>query len=73
MAEPIILDGGAQMVRIKLPCSFQDDATERGKFSVSPEAEKTPFRRIVIMDEETGREVFSLPLDDKRRWKIEIQ
>ena len=52
MGEPIILDGGAQMVTIKLPTSFQKDATEGGKFSVSPEPNDAPFRHIVVTDSE---------------------
>jgi hypothetical protein len=73
MAEPIILDGGAQMITIKLPTSTQKDATEGGKFSVSPEPKDAPFERIVVWDHETGEVVFNLPLDDKTRWKIEIK
>jgi hypothetical protein len=73
MAEPIILDGGAQMITIKLPTYFKKIAKEGGKFLVSPKSKGAPFQRIVVWDHETGKEVFNLPLDDKTRWKIEIR
>ena len=73
MAEPIILDGGAQMVKIKLPTAYKQDAEESSEFSVTPEPDNAPFERIVISNHETGKEVFKLPLDDKTRWKIEIK
>jgi hypothetical protein len=72
MAEPIILDGGAQMVTIKLPASFKKDARRRGRFSVSPKPKAAPFRRIVVTNAETGREVLNQPLDDNMPWRIEI-
>ena len=73
MAQPIILDGGAEMVNIKLPASFKKIAKEGGKFFVSPTSKDTPFRRIVVWDNETGEQVFSLPLDGRTRWTIEIR
>ena len=73
MAEPIILDGGAQMVKIKLPTAFQKDAEEGSEFSVTPESCEAPFQRIVVWDRETGQEMFNLALDDKSRWVIEIK
>jgi hypothetical protein len=73
MSEPIILDGGAQMITITLPASFKKKAKVRGKFSISPESKDAPFRRIVITNSVTGKEVFNLSLDDNRPWKIEIK
>ncbi|MFL6230341.1 MAG: hypothetical protein ACJ741_16335 [Pyrinomonadaceae bacterium] len=73
MAEPIILDGGAQMVKIKLPTAYKKNAEERGEFSVTSEPNIAPFQRIVVSNPKTGKEVFSLPLDDKTLWKIEIK
>ena len=73
MAEPIILDGGAQMVKIKLPTAFRQNAKTGGEFSVTPEPDAAPFRRIVVTDLETGDEKFNWPLDDGRQWKIEIK
>jgi hypothetical protein len=73
MSEPIILDGGARMVTIKLPAYFQKDEKEGAQFNVSPESENAPFRLIVITDTETGSEMFNWPLDDRTQWKIEIK
>lgn len=72
MAEPIILDGGAQMVKIKLPTAFKKDEKKGCEFSVTPEPNDAPFRRIVITDLETGSEEVSWPIDDRRKWKLEI-
>ena len=73
MSEPIILDGGAQMITITLPASFKKTGKEKGKFSVAPASKDAPFRSIVITNSETGNEAFSLSLDDNRPWKIEIK
>jgi hypothetical protein len=73
MSEPIILDGGAQMITIKLPAYFQKHAKEGGMFSVSPKSKNEPFQRIVITNLETGSEVLSWPIEDNRKWKIEIK
>jgi hypothetical protein len=73
MAEPIILDGGAQMVTIKLPTSFKIDAQDRGKFSPTAEPERTPFERIVVTNQESGEEMLNWPLDGQTLWKIEIK
>jgi hypothetical protein len=72
MGQPIILDGGAQMFTIQLPaCSTKEAGAE--KFSVSPELHNERFKIIVISDTQTGDEIFTLPLDDETRWKIEIR
>jgi hypothetical protein len=73
MAEPIILDGGAQMVKIKLPYAFKRKAEKGGEFAVTPEPSDAPFQRIVVTDLETGIEKFNWRLDDGRQWKIEIK
>ena len=73
MAQPIILDGGARMISIKLPTYFKKIAKEGGKFLISPKSKDTPFQRIVVTDRETGQEVLNWPLDENRQWKIEIQ
>ena len=73
MSEPIILEGGAQMITIKLPTSCQKDATEAGTFSVSPEPGDAPFQRIVVTDPETGKEEVSWSIDPNKQWKIEIK
>ena len=73
MSQPIILEGGARMINIKLPTYFKKIAKEGGKFFVSPNAKDAPFQRIVVSNRETGKEVFNLPLDDGKQWKIEIK
>ena len=73
MAEPIILDGGAQMVKIKLPSVFKKNAKKGGELSVTPEPNDAPFRQIVITDLGTGLEKFNWSLDDGKQWKIEIK
>lgn len=73
MSEPIILDGGAQMVTITLPAYWQKDATEEGKLSVSPEPENAPFERIVVTDSETGNELLNWSLKPNGQWKVEIK
>ncbi len=72
MGEPIILDGGDQMVTIKLPSSFKKNAKEEGQFSVSPVPANEPFQSIVITDTVTGKKVCNVPINDKQ-WKIEIK
>jgi len=73
MAEPIILDGGARMITVKLPTYFKRDAKEGGKFSVSPKSKDAPFQRIVVTDHVTGEELLNWSLDEHKQWKIEIQ
>jgi len=73
MSEPIILDGGAQMITISLPAYFQKHAKEKGKFSVSAEPKTAPFQRIVVTNTDTGDEVLNWELKSDKRWKIEIK
>jgi len=73
MSQPIILDGGARMISIKLPTYFKKIAKEGGKFLVSPTSKDTPFQRIVVTDHHTGEVVLNWSLGENRQWKIEIQ
>lgn len=79
MGEPIILDGGDQMIRIKLPSSFErptpdTEKTAEGNFSVFSVTRKDtePFQSIVIMDKETGVRL-STQLLPAKPWIIEIK
>jgi hypothetical protein len=72
MSEPIILDGGAQMVTITLPAYWQKEPTCEGKLSVSPQPENAPFERIVVTDSK-GQELLNWPLHPDGQWKIEIK
>ncbi len=72
MPEPIILDGGAQMVTIHLPASYGQTAQAGTKFVVAPEPNTEPFQRIVVTDNETKHEVLNWPINTKQ-WTIEIK
>jgi hypothetical protein len=74
MSEPIILDGGPKMVKMKLvTSSFTQEAPE-GKlsvFSVSPDPIDKPFLEVVITNHET-KKVVNVPLGGGQ-WTIEIK
>jgi hypothetical protein len=68
MAEPIIVDGGAQKITITLPKASKQ--VSPGVFSIEPDSGDL-FKSIIVTDE-AGNEAFSQD-DLSINWKITIK
>ncbi|HXU39124.1 MAG TPA: hypothetical protein VN937_22410 [Blastocatellia bacterium] len=68
MAEPIILEGGAQKITITLPASSKQ--VSPGVFTVEPSQGEPLFNSIDVNDENGNRQFHHVGLT--KRWKIII-